>query len=72
VAVNGALVSSSVKEANSDDEALEIAGDLLADKQTDAVEVWSSFRLVHRVVKDASHPLQLIDPSKLPRGSASV
>ncbi len=73
MAVDGALVSSCVKEAESDAEIREIAGNLLTGNQCEAVEVWSSFKLVHRAVRDASHSLPVLDPAaKLPRGSAAL
>jgi hypothetical protein len=62
LAPDGALVSSFLKEASDDDEAREIAGELLVKNQSDAVEVWNVFRMVHRVVRDPSHDLPLIKP----------
>jgi hypothetical protein len=49
-----------LREASSDDEAREIASEFLAETQSDAVEVWNVFRLVHRAVRDPSHTLPLI------------
>src|SRR5207248_2072052 len=71
LAVDGALVSSCVREAQSDDEAKEIAGELLTEDQSDAVEVWSVWRLVHRAVRDPSHSLPLIKADSKTRGFPS-
>ena len=60
---DGALLSSRMHEADSDEEAQEIASELLARNQCDAVEVWSVWRMVHRAVKDASHTVPLVDPA---------
>jgi hypothetical protein len=67
--VDGGLLSSFVVEAETDDEAREIADAVLMEDQRDAVEVWNLFRMVYRTVRDASHSLPLIDPTQLPRGS---
>ena len=67
---DGALLSSRVEEAASDDEAREVAGELLTDAKSEAVEVWSAWRLVHRAVKDANHSAPLINPVSTLRGSA--
>jgi hypothetical protein len=70
LAVDGALVSSSVLEASSDDEAKDIAGELLAQNHSDAVEVWNALRLVHRAVRDPSHTLPLVKPEGYVRRTA--
>ena len=45
---DGELQSSCMIEAGSDDEAREIANDLLMENHPAAIEVWSALRLVHR------------------------
>jgi hypothetical protein len=45
---DGDLQSSCVIEADTDDEAREIAEDLLEETHPAAIEVWSALRLVHR------------------------
>jgi len=45
---DGELQSSCMIEADSDDEAREIAEDLLMESHPAAVEVWDAFKLVHR------------------------
>jgi predicted short-subunit dehydrogenase-like oxidoreductase (DUF2520 family) len=45
---DGDLQSSCVVEADSDDEAREIARDLLMEGHPAAIEVWNALRLVHR------------------------
>jgi hypothetical protein len=45
---DGALQSSCIIEAASDDEARDIAEDLLMESHPAAVEVWDVFKLVHR------------------------
>src|SRR2546430_15352272 len=66
---DGALLSSRVEEAASDDEAREVAGELLADEKSEAVEVWSAWRLVHRAVEDPSHSAPLINSAGTLGGS---
>ena len=61
---DGALISSCTREADSDEEAQEIATELLAENRCDAVEVWSVWRMVHRTVRDPNHAAPLINPSR--------
>jgi hypothetical protein len=48
---SGALQSSCMIEARSDDEACGIAEDLLVEGHPAAVEVWDVFKLVHRAAE---------------------
>ena len=45
---DGNVQSSCVMEADSDDEAREIANNLLTENPSDAIEVWNVFTLVYR------------------------
>jgi hypothetical protein len=63
LSADGALISSSTREAESDEEAQEIASELLMQSQCDAVEVWCVWRMVHRTVRDPSHTVPLVNPT---------
>jgi hypothetical protein len=52
--VDGAVQTSCVREVASDDEAREIASELLAENQSETIEVWNVLKLVHRASREAN------------------
>ncbi len=66
-----AVLSSCLREADSDEEAREIAVELLTHSNSEAIEVWNVFQLVHRAVRDASHSVPLIISAGKPRAASA-
>ena len=52
---DGDLQSSCVIEAETDQEACEVAEELLEETHPAAVEVWNALRLVHRAANEHTH-----------------
>ena len=63
VDADGDLQSTCVIEADTDEQACEIAEDLLEETHPAAVEVWSALRLVHRAA--ANSHLSLVHSGRL-------